>query len=426
MPLSVKRVSRMPRTVPAVASRHGSGSGSALVAGPGRRRTTRPSFTAIGVQDRRTGPAEVFLVLPIAAAAGLAGDDQVEARHEGDQLAAGAGLGAGVGRDALAAPAALAGQARGQLPAVGEDLGVDLEAHLRAVDVVGRRGGLLDEPLRDHLPVVPAAVVDHAVGDPGQVARRHAQPVRRMAADLRPAVVVLEPPVLDPERLEQRLDGELVVGLAGDGLAHQRRVGQRVGRVAAGGAGIERQLLGPRVAAVAQDVLPGPVVGRAGRFGADARGVIEQLLDGDPGLAGIAQRLRPGDEVERLVVEASSCAACAPAGSAPRRWPGPWRRPPSSRRRRGGESVDGAVAPLLLQDDVAAADDDGGEVAIIRLPEPLREAPSACPGPCRRAGGWNPGRRACASRPADSGGGKYVLADGSGRGRGEVSSFSFA
>ena len=87
----------------------------------------------------------------------------------------------------------------------------------------------VDEPLRDHLPVVPAAVAGHAVGDPGHVAGRHAQPVRRMAAELRPAVVELEPPVLDPERLEQRLDGELVVRLAGDVLAHQGRVGQARG-----------------------------------------------------------------------------------------------------------------------------------------------------------------------------------------------------
>ena len=63
------------------------------------------------------------------------------------------------------------------------------------------------------------------------------------------------------------------------------------------------------------------------------------------------------------------------------------------------ESVDGAVAPLLLQDDVAAPDDDRGEVAIVRLRGATRAAPSACPGPCRRGGGWNPGRRACASRP---------------------------
>ena len=64
------------------------------------------------VDDGRAGLTEVFLILPIAAAAGLAGDDQVEARHERDQLASGAGLGAGVGRNPLTAPAALAGQAR--------------------------------------------------------------------------------------------------------------------------------------------------------------------------------------------------------------------------------------------------------------------------------------------------------------------------
>ena len=150
-PFSVKRVSRTPRPSPWP---------------PGRTESRPPPATrgAAGVvsgrsassDDRRAGPAQEFLVLPVAAAARLAGDDQVEARHEGDQLASGAGLGAGVGRDAPAAPASLAGQARGQLPAVGEDLGVDLEAHLRAADVVGRCGGLLDEPLRDHLPVHPS------------------------------------------------------------------------------------------------------------------------------------------------------------------------------------------------------------------------------------------------------------------------------
>ena len=47
----------------------------------------------MGLEDGRAGPAEVFFKRPIAAAAGLARDDQVEARHEGDQLAARAGLG---------------------------------------------------------------------------------------------------------------------------------------------------------------------------------------------------------------------------------------------------------------------------------------------------------------------------------------------
>ena len=245
-----------------------------------------------------------------------------------------------------------------------------------------------------------------------------------MAADLRPALVVLERPVLDPQRPEQRLDGELVVRLAGDGLAHQGRVGQRVGRVAAGGPGIERQPLGPRVAAVAQDVFPRPVVGRAGRLRADARGVIEQLLDGDLRLARVAQRLRPGDEVERPVVEAH-----------------PARRPPlpallrgdrehrgTDRLRAGGDPARvrrRAVAPLLLQDDVPPPDDDRGEIAIVRLPEPLAQLRQLVR---VHAGQAADGIRVVQPAPAARGFGRreVLLADGSGRDRGEVSSFSFA
>ena len=169
-PFSVKRVSRTPSTVPPVTFRPG----TADAGFSGGVSTT-------AAQARRRNSS--YCQSPLLAR--LAGDDQVEARHEGDQLASGAGLGAGVRRDAPAAPASLARQARRQLPAVGEDLGVDLEAHLRAVDVVGGCGGLFHEPLRDHLRVIPAAAVGHAVGDPGHLSRRHAQPVRRMTADLR-------------------------------------------------------------------------------------------------------------------------------------------------------------------------------------------------------------------------------------------------
>jgi hypothetical protein len=39
--------------------------------------------------------------------------------------------------------------------------------------------------------------------------------------------------------------------------------------------------------------------------------VVQQLLDGDPGFARIAQRLRPWNEIERMVVE------CHPARHVP-------------------------------------------------------------------------------------------------------------
>ena len=66
-----------------------------------------------GASDGRASLAEVFFKLPLSAAAGLARDDQVEARHERDQLASGAGLGSGVGGDSATAPASLASQRAG-------------------------------------------------------------------------------------------------------------------------------------------------------------------------------------------------------------------------------------------------------------------------------------------------------------------------
>ena len=67
----------------------------------------------------------------------------------------------------------------------------------------------------------------------------------------------------------------------------------------------------------------------------------------------------------------------------------------------------GAVAALLLEDDIAAPDDDGGELAIDPIARShcaqLRQLVRVHAG---ERDGWNPGRRACASRPADSGGGK--------------------
>jgi hypothetical protein len=45
-----------------------------------------------GVEDGRTDPAQEFLELPLTARARLARDDEVQARHEGDELAARARL----------------------------------------------------------------------------------------------------------------------------------------------------------------------------------------------------------------------------------------------------------------------------------------------------------------------------------------------
>ena len=44
------------------------------------------------LRDASACPAQVLFELPVAAAASLAGDYQIEARHEGDKLAAGPGL----------------------------------------------------------------------------------------------------------------------------------------------------------------------------------------------------------------------------------------------------------------------------------------------------------------------------------------------
>ena len=168
-------------------------------------------------------------------------------------MAAGAGFVAGVGRDPFAGPAVrvLAGQIGGKLPTERESPGVKFPPHLRGRDVVRGKPGLFDEPLRNDLFVFPLAVSEHAVGDAGEIAGRHAHPVRWMPADSLAAVVVLEPPMLASNRLEECLDGEFVVGLTRDVLADQRCVSQRDRRVTARRARIERQLRGSRVAAMA-------------------------------------------------------------------------------------------------------------------------------------------------------------------------------
>ena len=65
------------------------------------------------------------------------------------------------------------------------------------------------------------------------------------------------------------LDGELVVGLAGDVFAHQRGVIKGKRRVAAPSSRVKRQLRRERIAVVPQDVPPRAPVPRAGGFRRD-------------------------------------------------------------------------------------------------------------------------------------------------------------
>jgi hypothetical protein len=101
-----------------------------------------------------------------------------------------------------------------------------VESQLGFLHVVRRRGRFLHKPSRHDLLVLPAPATQQAVGDPRQVARRHAQAVRRVPPVLRvairaAAIKILKRPMLDADRPEQHFDGELVVGLAGHVLADQ-------------------------------------------------------------------------------------------------------------------------------------------------------------------------------------------------------------
>src|SRR5213593_1521533 len=109
--------------------------------------------------------------------------------------------------------------------------------------------------------------------------------------------------MLDANRFEERLDRKLIVRLAGHRFADQSGVSQGVRGIAAAGARIKSQLRRALITAMAKDVFPRAVVGRARRFRTNPRGVIEQLPDGDLRFARIAQRLRPWDEIECQVVE---------------------------------------------------------------------------------------------------------------------------
>src|SRR5262245_23832815 len=108
--------------------------------------------------------------------------------------------------------------------------------------------------------------------------------------------VVLEPPVLDPERFEQRFNRELVVGFSSHRFTDQRRMVQCMGGIAASGARLECQFLRPEIPTMTKDIIPAPVVGCASGFRTYPRGMVEQLFYGHLRLAGIAQWLCPGNE----------------------------------------------------------------------------------------------------------------------------------
>src|SRR5205814_2201370 len=84
------------------------------------------------------GAAEVFFERPIAAAAGLAGDDEVEAGDEGDELAARSGLLACIAWNTLATAAAGAVEIGGEFPTMSEDSRIELPTKLLSLDGMGR------------------------------------------------------------------------------------------------------------------------------------------------------------------------------------------------------------------------------------------------------------------------------------------------
>src|SRR2546425_10770114 len=109
--------------------------------------------------------------------------------------------------------------------------------------------------------------------------------------------------MLNSDWLEEGLDGELIVRFASDALADQRRMGQRVSRIAAAGSRIKSQLRRSDIAAVAENVFPGAIIRSARRFRTNAGGMVEQLLDRDLVFAWIAKRLGPRNKLKGRIVE---------------------------------------------------------------------------------------------------------------------------
>ena len=182
-------------------------------------------------------------------------------------------------------------------------------------------------------------------------------------------------------------------------------MGQRMCRVATAGSWVERQARCPGIACVPQDVLPCSIVGSADRFRANARRMVEKLLDRDPGLASIAQRLGPGDELEGGVIEGHP-PPCVTFLALLRR-DGEDRG--ADGLRAGGDPADvghGTLAAFLLQDKISSPDDNGREPALIRFAQPLAKFASlsgSMPA-TRRMESGSPSIR---QPPSDSGGGKY-------------------
>ena len=159
---------------------------------------------------------------------------------------------------------------RWQLPTVREDLRIEFPAHFGRRNVMGRPGSFLDEPIGNNLLIVPSPAAQHAVCNPGKVPGGHANAVRRVTPMLRISIQKLKRPMLNTDWSEERFNCELVVWPSCHKFAKESGVSKCVGRVTTSCSRIERQIYGARVTGMSNDILPGAVVGRAGRFGADA------------------------------------------------------------------------------------------------------------------------------------------------------------
>src|SRR6185436_8403304 len=131
-------------------------------------------------------------------------------------------------RDAFAAARAIFSSKLGrQFPAVREGRGIQAPTHFLALHGMSRRRRFCNKPSRNDLPIFPAPTAEHAVSDSRELTRRQTRSLSGRPANLFPAVEKLKPPMLDPERLEQGIDGVLVVGFSGHSFTDQRGMVQR-------------------------------------------------------------------------------------------------------------------------------------------------------------------------------------------------------
>jgi hypothetical protein len=93
---------------------------------------------------------------------------------------------------------------------------------------MGRRSGLLDELMRDHLALTPTPVAEHAISNAGHFPRQETGGVRGVVSVLFIAFKNLKPPFFDAERLQQCLDGILVIALSRDVFTNEGGVIQTV------------------------------------------------------------------------------------------------------------------------------------------------------------------------------------------------------